>query len=56
MRLMVCIGMGKGSAPRPFTDREQFDANYDAIFRKDNGDERTDRSIESTDTGHEPTD
>jgi len=26
--------MGKGSAPRPFTDREVFDSNFDKIFRK----------------------
>ena len=25
---------GKGSAPRPFSDRSQFDSNFDAIFGK----------------------
>jgi hypothetical protein len=25
--------MGKGSAPRPFTDREVFESNFDKIFR-----------------------
>ena len=25
--------MGKGSAPRPFTDREIFESNFDKIFR-----------------------
>ena len=26
--------MGKGSAPRPFTDREIFESNFDKIFGK----------------------
>jgi len=26
--------MGKGSAPRPFTDREVFESNFDKIFGK----------------------
>ena len=26
--------MGKGSAPRPFTDRAVFDENFDRIFGK----------------------
>jgi hypothetical protein len=26
--------MGKGSAPRPFTDREVFEDNFDKIFGK----------------------
>jgi hypothetical protein len=26
--------MGKGSAPRPFTDREIFESNFDLIFGK----------------------
>jgi hypothetical protein len=26
--------MGKGSAPRPFTDRTVFDENFDKIFGK----------------------
>jgi hypothetical protein len=26
---------GKGSAPRPFSDRATFDSNWDAIFGKD---------------------
>ena len=26
--------MGKGSAPRPFTDREVFESNWDKIFKK----------------------
>jgi hypothetical protein len=26
--------MGKGSTPRPFTDREIFESNFDAIFGK----------------------
>lgn len=25
---------GKGDKPRPFSDREQYDRNFDAIFRK----------------------
>jgi hypothetical protein len=28
--------MGKGSAPRPFTDREVFESNFDKIFRSKN--------------------
>jgi len=32
--------MGKGSAPRPFTDREVFESNFDKIFRsKKNSDD-----------------
>jgi hypothetical protein len=27
--------MGKGSAPRPFTDREVFEDNWDKIFKKE---------------------
>lgn len=26
--------MGKGSAPRPFTDRKQFESNWDNIFKQ----------------------
>ena len=26
--------MGKGSAPRPFTDRAVFEDNFDKIFKK----------------------
>ena len=26
--------MGKGSAPRPFTDREVFEDNWDKIFKR----------------------
>ena len=26
--------MGKGSAPRPFTDRKQFEDNWDSIFKR----------------------
>lgn len=26
--------MGKGSKPRPFTDRKTFESNWDAIFNK----------------------
>jgi hypothetical protein len=26
--------MGKGSTPRPFTDRSEFEDNFDRIFRK----------------------
>lgn len=26
--------MGKGSTPRPFTDREQYERNHEAIFGK----------------------
>jgi hypothetical protein len=26
--------LGKGSAPRPFTDREVFEDNWDKIFKK----------------------
>ena len=26
--------MGKGSKPRPFTDRKTFENNWDAIFKK----------------------
>lgn len=26
--------MGKGSKPRPFTDRKTFENNWDAIFNK----------------------
>lgn len=25
---------GKGSAPRPFTDRKSFEENFDRIFRQ----------------------
>ena len=32
--------MGKGSAPRPFTDREVFESNFDKIFKsKKNSDD-----------------
>jgi hypothetical protein len=32
--------MGKGSAPRPFTDREIFESNFDKIFKsKKNSDD-----------------
>ena len=27
--------MGKGSSPRPFTDRKTFEENFDRIFGKD---------------------
>jgi NADPH:quinone reductase-like Zn-dependent oxidoreductase len=27
-------GNGKGDTPRPITDREQFDKNWDSIFKK----------------------
>lgn len=27
-------GNGKGDTPRPITDREQFDKNWDEIFKK----------------------
>lgn len=27
-------GNGKGDTPRPITDREQFDKNWDNIFKK----------------------
>lgn len=30
--------MGKGSTPRPFTDREIFESNFDAIFGKNKKD------------------
>lgn len=33
---------GKGSKPRPISDREQFERNFDAIFR------RTDREQKNT--------
>lgn len=26
--------MGKGSSPRPFTDRKKFENEFDRIFRK----------------------
>jgi hypothetical protein len=26
--------MGKGSSPRPFTDRKTFEDNFDKIFKK----------------------
>jgi hypothetical protein len=26
--------MGKGSSPRPFTDRQKFENEFDRIFRK----------------------
>jgi len=26
--------MGKGSSPRPFTDRKKFEDEFDRIFRK----------------------
>lgn len=28
--------MGKGSSPRPFTDRKKFEDEFDRIFRKNN--------------------
>jgi len=31
---------GKGSSPRPIPDRDTFDANFDAIFRKDKKEEK----------------
>lgn len=27
-------GNGKGDTPRPIKDREKFDSNWDAIFKK----------------------
>ena len=27
-------GAGKGDAPRPIKDKEQFEKNWDAIFKK----------------------
>ena len=30
--------MGKGSSPRPFTDRKKFENEFDRIFRKKNED------------------
>lgn len=27
-------GNGKGDTPRPIQDREKFDSNWDAIFKK----------------------
>ena len=32
--------MGKGSAPRPFTDREFYESEHDRIFRKGQADEQ----------------
>ena len=30
--------MGKGSSPRPFTDKKTFEDNFDRIFKKKNED------------------
>ena len=39
--------MGKGSAPRPFTDREVFESNFDKIFRsKKNSDDVSPHTLE----------
>lgn len=32
-------GNGKGDTPRPIKDREKFDSNWDAIFKKKGNDE-----------------
>ena len=32
--LYILLDMSKGSTPRPFTDREIFEANFDKIFGK----------------------
>lgn len=37
--------MGKGSSPRPFTDRKSFEDNFDRIFRK-----KKDETMESDKT------
>jgi hypothetical protein len=36
---------GKGSSPRPIPDRETFENNFDAIFRKD---KKEDKPVETT--------
>ena len=38
--------MGKGSSPRPFTDRKTFEENFDRIFKK----EKDANKSNSTDT------
>lgn len=37
--------MGKGSSPRPFTDRKKFEDEFDRIFRKNK-----DENLESNKT------
>ena len=37
--------MGKGSAPRPFTDRAVFDENFDKIFGKKKKDAYTSQHL-----------
>ena len=38
-------GNGKGDTPRPIQDREKFDSNWDAIFKKkDKQDAEVDRN------------
>ena len=45
---------GKGDKPRPIKDREQFDKNWDEIFKKDkdeqstNGNGNTERNSRDT--------
>ena len=47
--------MGKGSVPRPFTDRQTFDSNFDAIFgkKKHDSQQRTDTGIDPQKEGNE---
>lgn len=51
--------MGKGSKPRPFTDRKTFEDNWDAIFGKNNTEQNqqdTSKPIEEDDHGRRKTD
>ena len=44
---------GKGDAPRPIWNMEQFLRNWDEIFSKKNQDQGADQSNHSEDTGKE---
>jgi len=42
---------GKGSAPRPFTDRAEYETNFESIFgRRERGPEHTEQ--DATDGDH----
>jgi hypothetical protein len=48
--------MGKGSSPRPFTDRSTFESNFDAIFgkKKHDSQQRTDTRTNEQKESNEP--
>ena len=40
--------MGKGSSPRPFTDRKKFEDEFDRIFRKNKNENMESNKREQT--------